>query len=58
MALLCILRHYADLLQNGDRAVYDEYVTGEDHADTLVLLYATKDNYEEDMKECHSMMNV
>ena len=26
--------------------------------DQLLLIYATKDNFEEDMKECQDMLNV
>lgn len=64
VALLCALRRYADILQTGvgRGGICDDYAaTGggpEDNPDTLVLIYATKDNYEEDMKECHAMLNV
>ena len=61
VGLLCVLRRYADLIQSRT-GVYGDYVNGgcdgTGDPDQLLLIYATKDNFEEDMKECQDMLNV
>jgi len=58
VGLLCVLRRYADLIQSRP-GVFGDYVTGRHgDPDQLLLIYATKDNFEEDIKECQDMLNV